>query len=708
MLLGFFLFNLFLYPSITHASEKLPVLIINQIRGSESCCLPGSGELLQKINEQEKLKSLPIAHALRFDVLKNEELLKSFKELPGVQTKGALLEITPELASASGVLYKGKADGSNWHHARNAFLIGYSPDERRKLIDTYMTEFRRQFNGLPFFTVSWMIDSWSLNYLHDSYGVRVHEITKEQYETDSYTLYGGVFNLPYIASDTHPLIPQFSGDGMLMMRQTISDIDKNYGSFQSYFTSQPNDYVANPQKADVNYFKSLLDANQFALLGLENSEKLTGFHEEYVKQLHLIVDRQASGELEVVSPADYNNKYRSEALKQGPTLKSPQFPQSGAFYYFGKNYRVRMENWDGKLVLTDLRVFPSSVTDPYVEKAATVSRAYWIAPYILDSSQQFTVLEKDVKYEGNPVRRDAAVSRFGIQLTASLPTEVTQNGEVVRFKSGETAHIELTPTGIQLFSREDDISFKDPIALSLTQLLEMNTPQYVFFDRHPRFFLFPNKNAGLVQMGWENDSREPVVLGSFTKSENTWKIEVADISQTEVNSLSSIFQPDRSSLKVDLSASVFYWNNTEAISGRNPLRLYVDPRNSLDRPVIISSFSASVDNADFVVTQPEKLETLLEPFFIDITSDNSGEGLVKLTVDGAILSESTRVRFFTDCTKNIIYCATHTDELIGFGKVLFKEKKVEYEQKLKEVLLSIETELKKRLKELPRPKSSVF
>src|SRR3989338_6866456 len=94
-----------------------------------------------------------------------------------------------------------------------------------------------------------------------TYGVRIHELTKEQYETDSYTLDGGIFNAPYYPSSNHPLIPGSGTDklNLVMVRQTISNLLLNYGSSRAYYTSQPNDYLESKEGLDISYFHKLID-----------------------------------------------------------------------------------------------------------------------------------------------------------------------------------------------------------------------------------------------------------------------------------------------------------------------------------------------------------------------------------------------------------------------------------------------------------------
>ena len=86
-------------------------------------------------------------------------------------------------------------------------MIGYQPDDRKKLIDTYMTAFQNAFGYYPATSVSWMIDPLSLAYLQQKYGVSVQEITREQWGTDSYTIYGGPPHYPYKPSQNWAIVP---------------------------------------------------------------------------------------------------------------------------------------------------------------------------------------------------------------------------------------------------------------------------------------------------------------------------------------------------------------------------------------------------------------------------------------------------------------------------------------------------------------------
>ena len=676
------------------AADSVATVIINQVRGDE-CCLPGSRDFITTLLETESVKDLPLAWALRYDALVNDNFSAEIKKIPKQQAVGILLEVTPQLASVSGVLYKGKPDGSDWTSSRNAFLIGYSQTDRKKLIDTVFAEYFRQFEHYPDFTTSWMIDSWSLDYLNRQYGVRVHELTKEQFETDDYTLYGGIFNMPYRPSQTHPLIPDFkNGLNLLIMRQTMSDLTKNYGSYDSFYTSQPNDYKSHPDGLDTNYFTQLFteakqqtNANAFALLGLENSTEWQMYREEYLAQLHIVSEQVKTKFARVVTPFVYYNEQINQKPESARFLITDGFPQSGTMWYFGDTYRARLEVWPEGIVLTDLRLF-TNLPDPYTDAAST-NRSYYIVPAILDSSQQFVEKESEslTRFRGHPVRTDGGVTRFGIRLT-SAAVSLMEEGRSVILKSETEELVRFEPESFTVQSSQDPL-FTAPVSLSFNELHTINTEQYFTFARHPRFVLQPKRDTATISLGWENREHGVVPLMSIRKTEQTWEFILNhSVTVPQLQSLAMIFQPDQTGLPIDLTTSVFYWHNQEAIVNRNPIRLYIDPRNSYSRPTQIHKLAVSESPSDQVEAKlPEHPEQKLEAFSIDFTASKSAKTTMGLTIDGNIIDDKTEIRFYPDCVRDLLICARDTEKLKGYVRVLFTEKTSVYRKQVEKLLL---------------------
>lgn len=272
-------------------------LIINQVRGSE-CCDAGKIDNFKFQLETASKLDLPSNFALRYDTLLDEHYQNLIKKYANSSliNYGGFLEITPQLATDAGVAYTG--DEKNWYQAAHAYLVGYSVADRQKIIDTYMSAFAKVIEKTPDFTTAWMIDPVSLQYLHEKYQVNIHQITREQYGTDSYTLDGGPTHYPYFPSQNWALVPdnyqeKSKNDLPLIVRQTITDPIYNYGDISSGFTSQPNDYFL--REANLDYFIFLFEQahhqntqeQTFALVGLENSMS-TEIQTEFEKQLQYI------------------------------------------------------------------------------------------------------------------------------------------------------------------------------------------------------------------------------------------------------------------------------------------------------------------------------------------------------------------------------------------------------------------------------------
>ena len=85
---------------------------------------------------------------LQYDALMDVRYQKLLKELPPDQFEiGAWWEIPQPLVENSGYTWRGRYPW-DWH-ADVGFATGYSPQEREKLTDTYMTDFKKIFGSYP-------------------------------------------------------------------------------------------------------------------------------------------------------------------------------------------------------------------------------------------------------------------------------------------------------------------------------------------------------------------------------------------------------------------------------------------------------------------------------------------------------------------------------------------------------------------------------
>lgn len=652
------------------------VVIINQVRGKESCCQPGTKDLNTGITGNENLNLLPMGWALRFDALKEKDL---YPPLSDNQELGLLLEITPDLAKTSGINYRGKPDGSDWYFAKNSLLVGYTQEERKKLIDTLFDSFKKEFGYYSSFTVSWMIDAWSLNYINKTYNVNLHELTKEQYETDSYTLYGGIFNEPYFPSIDHPLLPGTGQNklNMLIVRQTNSDLIKNYGSAKAYYTSQPNDYFESKEKLDIGYFTGLLDeminqtsGNNFALIGFENSFAWDKYGSEYLKQLEYLNQYQKEGKIKLSKPSDYYQQFVKNSNENKPFyLKKSFSPQSsfGTLWYFGNDFRARVIIKEGKVILDDLRTF-TGIADPYLERPVIMDFAYWVIPYLFDGSQQYNfsanqeklVKQKDLFY--GSTLSDLYTNPFGIVLGEGDFNLLEKDDRVeINFADKKNSVI-FNPQEI-IINDLKAVYFNTASKIKIESFFVENTEQVFKFNRQLDFLI--KKDNEILNLGWLTNNLY-VPLFELLKIDSGFILRPKKtINNLEL--LNPIFQPDRVNLPINPDKSIFYWNNKKAIAGRNPIRLFILPLNTLGRPTKIAKIEIDSPVLDKLkITYPPDYSYRISPYFIDINSAESVDTTLSLSIDGINIMQNQPIEFIADCKKNFTTCLTSGQQALKY------------------------------------------
>src|SRR3989338_1342811 len=557
-------------------------------------------------------------------------------------------------------------------------LIGYTQDERKKMIDKIMNEFYSAFNYYPKFTVSWMIDGWSLNYLEKKYLVKLHEITKEQFETDSYTLDGGLFNAGYYPSVNYPLMPGTDNNklNIVIVRQTISDLLKNYGSQQTYYTSQPNDYLSDPQKKGTEYFNSMLSQleeqsakQKVAILGFENSYDWYKYGNEYLNQIREIKKQSDSKKITVLNPSQYADSFLKTNSQNKPFYFSYQFTNSattGVLWYFGKTYRVRILLRENDLVLDDIRLFNQS-PDPYNIDPSRFDFAYWIIPYVWNGSQMYRVSDQQIqglkksKIEGNSVS-DLYTDPFGIIIPRSkFKIEGDDQNLSLSFSKDQT--INFKPENFTI-SNTISAKFPSPINTYLSDLFYNTKSNSFYFKNHPSFHIESNKNS--VNIGWKIEKIFVPLLNLLKDSDQITLTPQTSLQNLE--ELNPIFQPDKANLEVDSYKSIFYWNNKKAIAGRNPIRLFILPLNVYGRttPVASISVNLSPEIENIKVDYPSDYSYRVTPWFVDISGSKPFKTQVSIVINGIEMVSNVPVEMVLDCSKKAVYCITHPGEGLNY------------------------------------------
>ena len=192
--------------------KKNNITIVNIYNFIRKTVYP-SGEFVEDdfqtvVREIELIKQygFPATYALKHDALMDERFVNLIKEsIDEYDEVGAWFEITEELAKKAGVKWKGETPIDD--HVHRGYSLGYSPEDRFKMADIYMADFKCIFGYYPKTVGSWVIDIRTLTYLKEKYGVIGGAICRDQIGTDGFTLWGGYFNQAYYPSKLNEYIP---------------------------------------------------------------------------------------------------------------------------------------------------------------------------------------------------------------------------------------------------------------------------------------------------------------------------------------------------------------------------------------------------------------------------------------------------------------------------------------------------------------------
>ncbi len=155
-----------------------------------------------------KQYGFPGTYALKYDALMDPRYQALFRTyLDGRDEISAWWEITEPLCRRAGVPFRGKVSTEYDDRVDSAYCVGYEPEERKRLVDAYMRDFYGVYGQYPRTIGSWVLDSVTLGYAAERYGVLGGAICRDQMGTDGFTLWGGFPNGIYYPCRKNEFIP---------------------------------------------------------------------------------------------------------------------------------------------------------------------------------------------------------------------------------------------------------------------------------------------------------------------------------------------------------------------------------------------------------------------------------------------------------------------------------------------------------------------
>lgn len=398
--------DVFCQESVQVSNEKSPriINIINFIRQNDYR-LNNSEELLfNTVQEQIKLVNkydFPATFLFQYDALidpRYQELMKTQLNQERCEI-GAWWEITQPHVEAAGIKWRGSHP---WVSTANiAFTTGYTPREREKLVDVYMAKFREIYGRYPKSVGSWYIDSHTLAYMYDKYGIVASCNCKDQVGTDGYTLWGGYWNQAYYPSRNNAYMPAQTEKGQIpvpIFRMLGSDPIYQYetgvgGGGQGVISLEPVYREAGKNKEWVDYFlESIVNqpslAFNYAQAGQENSFTWNGMAEGLEMQFPIFNRLRKENKIRIET-LEYSGKWFKKQFSVTPAtavtaLSDVRNLGNKTVWYNSRYYRASLL-WENKsFCFRDIHLFDERFESDYLKNPGMGGQFFYFTLPVVD------------------------------------------------------------------------------------------------------------------------------------------------------------------------------------------------------------------------------------------------------------------------------------------------------------------------------------
>jgi hypothetical protein len=336
---------------------------------------------------------------LQYDAMMDSRYQKLLRSLQKDEFEiGAWWEIPQPLVEHAGLQWRGRYPW-DWR-ANIGFSTGYSQDERIKLIDTYMTDFKKIFGDYPKTVSSWFIDAFSLNYMYEKYHIVASGNCKDQYGTDGYTLWGGYWNQAYYPSKINAYMPAQNISKQIpvpIFRMLGSDPVRQYDNGlgnerQGVVTLEPVYSFGGGDSAWVHwFFQQMIDGESLAFAytqaGQENSFTWKAMQRGFEIQMPLIAHLRDENKI-VVETLGESGKWFSDHYKVTPPTAVTVNKDLGesnkkTVWYDSRFYRINFLWEDVGLRIRDIHLFNENFPSVYETKPVTENECkFFTLPFV--------------------------------------------------------------------------------------------------------------------------------------------------------------------------------------------------------------------------------------------------------------------------------------------------------------------------------------
>ncbi|AVM42797.1 hypothetical protein [Fastidiosipila sanguinis] len=344
--------------------------------------------------------NLPSTVALKYDALMDEEyqkLIKTYKKENELAIS-AWWEITAELCERAGVQFRGERGEEYDDRVDSAYSIAYEPEERIKIVDAYMQDFKEIYGVYPQSIGSWVLDECTLEYAKEQYGIVAAAVCRDQIATDGFTLWGGYPNGPYYPSVNNlnvpaqseqkqlklPIFRLLGPDPIFMFEQNVRD------TIFGVHTLEPSSISGRGERIPWT-FARITDEDAVGInylqVGQENNFLWPNIAPGYIPQIETVNKLRAEGKLLVQTMAETANFF-SESFELTPPMSYQgttdwSADRLEALNYASSEYRLSFLYEKQKLRIRDFFKFEENYKSRYLDESIKTAASFYDCPPLL-------------------------------------------------------------------------------------------------------------------------------------------------------------------------------------------------------------------------------------------------------------------------------------------------------------------------------------
>lgn len=457
---------------------KKIINIINFVRGCEPRLEIDLYQATKKTLETVHRFGYPSTMLLQYDAMTDPKYIDLVKQYPELDL-GIWLEMVSSLVRKAGLPWRGRP-GYDWDYfAHVSFTVGYTPDERKKLVDIVFEDFREIYGFYPKCIGSWFIDIDTLTYLTEKYHIKAYCMCTEQLSIDGYNIWGGYFSGAFYPSRNNMICPARTKEMQLTLPTfRMSGCDPIHNYDHGIFCMEPaGDISAKPEFLNYFFNETLDDTISctFIQMGQENSFGWPRFGENFTKQLEFVKANEKRLRLTIETLTQtgtwFSDTYSLTPPAHRRALSDWLDTNHKSVWYQCTNYKINLYNQDGVTFFRDMTLYDERVPEKYLESIETTHDSFYTNLPVMYGQYHEKNLPDGLYF----------CSPEGEKLQTNLITSHSIAGDGV--------HMMLT-CGIEIFCAKDSLRIigKDPYILKFEKQSDFN--QIVSFTEQEIKFSF--------------------------------------------------------------------------------------------------------------------------------------------------------------------------------------------------------------------------